>query len=90
MSLSLNSLTKLRSNLHEEPGEKQNYVYTLPPLKNLHREPFSVIYFFFHHPTCLEMTMPTASRAHLFTRWRLFFQVAKNYQVLYQTIRGVF
>jgi hypothetical protein len=26
--------------------EKQNYIYTLPPLQNLHLKPFFVIYFF--------------------------------------------
>jgi hypothetical protein len=46
-----NSLAKPRSNLHQESWEKQNYVYVLPPLKNLHWESFSVLYFFFHPPT---------------------------------------
>jgi hypothetical protein len=30
--------------------EKQNYVYGLPTLENLHKESFSILYFFFHHP----------------------------------------
>jgi hypothetical protein len=33
-----NSLVNLRSNLHQEPLEIQNYVYVLPPLENLHQE----------------------------------------------------
>jgi hypothetical protein len=47
--------------------EKQNYVYALPPVENLHQELFSVIYFFFQHPTCLETTIPTANRVPIFT-----------------------
>jgi hypothetical protein len=50
-----------------------NYVYALPPVENLHQELFSVIYFFFQHPTCLETTIPTANRVPIFRHWRLFF-----------------
>lgn len=34
-----NSLDKPRSNLHQEPWEKQSYVCAIPPLENLHEEP---------------------------------------------------
>ena len=66
--------------------EKQNYIYALPPIENLNQEPFSVIYFFFHPPTWLETTMPTARRARIFTRWRLIFsklsKIAKSFAKL--------
>jgi hypothetical protein len=46
--------------------EKQNYVYTLLPLQNLHQEPF---YFCFHPPTKRETSMATGVVARIFTRW---------------------
>jgi hypothetical protein len=85
-----NSLAKPRSNLHQESREKQNYVYALPPIKNLHQEPFFIIYFFSHSPTCLETTMPTVRHAYIYAMEASFFQVAKNRRVFCQTVGGVF
>jgi hypothetical protein len=45
-----NSLAKSRSNLHQESWEKQNYACAFPPIKNLHQESFSILYFFFTLP----------------------------------------
>jgi hypothetical protein len=64
-----NSLAKPRSNLHQESWEKQNFVYTLPPLENLHQKSFSILYFF-HPPIYRETPMATTIRARIYTRQR--------------------
>jgi hypothetical protein len=68
-----NSLAKYISNLHQESREKQNYVGALPPLENLHKESFSILYFFFHPPTYRETPMVTTVRAHIYARGEVSF-----------------
>jgi hypothetical protein len=65
-----NSLVKLRSNLHQESWEKQNYIYVLQPLENLHQESFSILYFFFHPPTYRGTPTVTTIRARIYARGR--------------------
>jgi hypothetical protein len=50
------------------PREKQNYVYALPPLKNLHQESFSILYSFFTLPPGLATLMPTQIDVRIFPR----------------------
>jgi hypothetical protein len=72
-TISHNSLVKLRSNLHQESREKQNYVYVLPPLENLHQESFFILYFFFHPPTYRETPIATTIRARIYARGEVSF-----------------
>ena len=70
---------------------KQNYIYALPPLENLNQEPFSVIYFFFSPSHQIRNhDANRAPRAYIYALEAGFSQVAKSYQVFYQTVRGVF
>ena len=68
-----NSLAKSRSNLHQEP-ERETKLYLCPStFWKLKSGTLLCYLFFFHPPTWLETTMPTARRARIFTRWRLVF-----------------
>jgi hypothetical protein len=67
-----NSLSKLRSNLHHESWDKQNYVYVFPPLENLYQKSFSILYFFTAPPTGKRRWQPRSARAYMRAeRWVL-------------------
>jgi hypothetical protein len=68
-----NSLGKSKYNLYQESWDKQNFVYVLPPLENLHQESFSILYFLFHPPTYRETPMATTIRARIDTHGEVSF-----------------
>jgi hypothetical protein len=61
-----NPLAKSRSNLHQKPWEKQNYVSTIPSLENLNQESWEKTKLFLYPSTSSNMGGCTVDRcAHI-------------------------
>ena len=71
--------------------ERETKLYLYPSTSWKLKSGTLLCYFFFHPPTWLETTMPTARPlAYIYALEAGFSQVAKNCQVFCQTIGGVF
>jgi hypothetical protein len=71
------------------PEREIKLCYVLSPLKNFNQEPFCILYFFFHPPTGRKADAKLSPRAHIYALEARFCQVAKDGNLICQTVGGV-